>query len=154
MRVYRLAYRDYILDVTGTGAQLYGGRWNPKGIPCIYTSEYLSLALLEKFVHARGAESVSGLMLLQIEIPDGKGLVYHTDAAQMATDWTGNVDYSQWIGEQILREMAIVAFSVPSVIVPSERNFIINPQATHFGDVLFFEPTPFEMDVRLLDRLG
>ncbi len=154
MRVYRLAYPDYILDVAGTGAQLYGGRWNPKGVPCLYTSEYLSLALLEKFVHAQGKENAAGLMLLQMEIPDSEGLIYHTDAARMAADWADNVDYSQWLGEQILKETAVVAFSVPSVIVPSERNIILNPQATHFGDVLFFEPRPFEMDARLLDRLG
>lgn len=153
MRVYRLAYRDHILDVTGTGAKLYGGRWNPKGIPCLYTSEHLSLALLEKFVHAQGKESMAGLMLLQMEVPDEEELIYHTDTAQMASDWADNVDYSQWMGEQILKETDILAFSVPSVIVPSERNVILNPQAAHFGDVLFFEAIPFAMDRRLLDRL-
>jgi len=97
---------------------------------------------------------VAGLTLLQMEIPDDETRVYHTDAAQLASDWANNVDYSQWMGEQLLQESAIVAFSVPSVIVPSERTVILNPQATHFGDGLFFEPRPFEMDVRLLDRLG
>src|SRR5690606_20838134 len=121
---------------------------------CLYTSEHLSLALLEKFIHAQGRESMAGLMLLQMELPETNGLVYHADAAQMVPNWADNVDYSQWIGEQILKETAILAFSVPSVIVPSERNVIVNPQASHFGDVLFFEPTPFEMDVRLLGRLG
>lgn len=153
MRVYRLAHSKYIGDVTGIGAQLYGGRWNPKGIPCLYASEHLSLALLEKFVHAQAKERMAGLMLLQIEIPEDGGLVYQVDTAQMAVDWAENVDYSQWIGEQILKETTIVAFSVPSVVVPSERNVILNPQAIRFGDVQLFEPKPFKMDMRLLDRL-
>ena len=52
MIVYRLAAKQYIDDRTGTGAKLFGGRWNPVGLACIYASEYISLALLEKFVHA------------------------------------------------------------------------------------------------------
>jgi len=36
---------------TGEGARLYGGRWNHAGIPLVYTSETLSLAALELFVH-------------------------------------------------------------------------------------------------------
>ena len=153
MRAYRLAYRQHILDVTGTGAQLYGGRWNPKGVPCVYASENLSLALLEKFVHAQAKENMAELMLLEIEIPDDGGLVYHTDTSRMVTDWAENVDYSQWMGEQILMEPTIVAFSIPSVIVPSERNIVLNPQSNHFNQVLFSDPLPFEMDSRLLDRL-
>ncbi len=153
MNVYRLALRDYIMDTAGIGARLYGGRWNPKGKPCIYTSEHLSLALLEKFVHAQGKEDMGDLMLLQIEIPNREGLVYHTDASRLEHDWATNFEYSQWFGEQILEETSIVAFSVPSAIVPSERNVIINPLAADFDAVKFSKPVAFHMDSRLLNRL-
>ena len=153
MRVYRLAFRDYINDITGVGAQLYGGRWNPKGTACIYASAHISLALLEKFVHAGGKEGMAGLMLLQIEIPDEGDLIYWVDASRMAAGWPDNFDYSQWLGEQILGDAAIVAFSVPSAIVPSERNVIINPQAADFDAVKFFKPTVFDVDPRLLSSL-
>lgn len=153
MTVYRLANRDYISDLTGTGARLYGGRWNPKGVECLYTSERISLALLERFVHAQGKEDMGGLMMMQIEIPEKAGLIYHTDTSRLASDWAYRFDYSQWLGEQILEETSIVAFSVPSAIVPSERNVIINPQATDFDTVKFFRPVAFRMDPRLLNRL-
>ncbi len=153
MTVYRLAYRNYVDDMSGIGARLYGGRWNPKGTACLYTSAHVSLALLEKFVHAQGKEDMTGLMLLSIELPDNGDLVYHVDESQMVDGWMGNIDYSQWLGKQLLAEDAFVAFSVPSVIVPTERNVIINPQATHFDAVRFHQPKSFDIDTRLSDRL-
>ena len=35
---------------TGEGARLYGGRWNRKGIPMVYTAASQSLAVLEMLV--------------------------------------------------------------------------------------------------------
>src|SRR5690606_21677063 len=132
MTVYRLAYHQHIADRTGIGARLYGGRWNPKGVACLYTSTHISLALWEKFVHARGVEDMNGLMLLSIEIPDNEDLVYHVDESRMVAGWAKNFDYSQWLGRQVLDEETFVAFSVPSAIVTTERNVIINPHATRF----------------------
>lgn len=153
MKAYRLASKQYISDMLGIGARLFGGRWNPKGVACLYTSEHLSLALLEKFVHAQGKEGMTDLMLLQIEIPEKEGLVYHTDAAKLERGWAHDFDYSQWLGEQILTDTSIVAFSVPSAIIPAERNIIINPQADYFGEVKFSKPAAFNIDMRLLNRL-
>ncbi|MGV3760847.1 RES family NAD+ phosphorylase [Parapedobacter sp.] len=153
MTVYRLAYHGYVEDLSGIGARLYGGRWNPKGMACLYTSVHISLALLEKFVHARGREDMAGLMLLSVELPDHDDLVYHVDESRMVDGWMNDIDYSQWLGEQLLVDEAFVAFSVPSAIMPLERNVIINPQARHFDAVKFHKPTPFDIDGRLMDRL-
>jgi len=41
---WRLAREEFADDAfSGEGARLYGGRWNHKGLPAIYTSECLSL---------------------------------------------------------------------------------------------------------------
>ena len=153
MIVYRLAAKGYIGDRSGAGARLYGGRWNPQGLACIYTSDHISLALLEKYVHAQSRESMERIVLIKIEIPEDKDLIFRTDEKLLKQNWTDDISYSQWIGEQILKDLSIVAFTVPSAIIPSERNVIINPLATKFDLVKFSEPVDFSTEFRLLSRL-
>ena len=137
MIVYRLAAKQYIGDLNGTGAKLFGGRWNPIGKACIYTSEHISLALLEKFVHASHKENMERIALMRIQIPDDSSLVFHTNQKLLKKQWLDDISYSQWIGEQILEDPSVLAFSVPSAIVPSERNIILNPFANSFNAIDF-----------------
>lgn len=51
MKLYRIAQTAHIKDLSGTGARLYGGRWNEKGVGVVYTSESRALAILEYLVH-------------------------------------------------------------------------------------------------------
>lgn len=153
MIVYRLAAKEYIGDKTGTGARLFGGRWNPQGLSCIYTSEHISLALLEKYVHAQSKENMERIALIKIEIPDAEGLIFNTDEKLLKQNWADDISYSQWIGEQILKDLSVIALTVPSAIIPSERNVIINPLAAKFDLVKFSEPSDFATDFRLLSRL-
>ena len=153
MIVYRLAAKEYIGDRSGTGARLFGGRWNPQGLACIYTSDHVSLALLEKYVHAQSRENMERIALITIEIPDAENLIFNTDEKLLKQNWADDISYSQWIGEQILKDLSVVAFTVPSAIIPSERNVIINPLAVQFDLIKFSEPADFSMDFRLLSRL-
>ncbi|TDE16611.1 RES family NAD+ phosphorylase [Dyadobacter psychrotolerans] len=153
MIVYRLAAKKYIDDRSGIGAKLYGGRWNPAGQSCIYTSAHISLALLEKYVHAQSKENMERIALLKIEIPDNEGLIFHANETRFKTSWTEDVSYSQWLGGQILNDLSILAFTVPSAIIPSERNVIINPLSKDFSLVKFLFPTDFTTDFRLLNKL-
>ena len=41
MLLYRIAKQNFINDFSGKGAELYGGRWNLKGFPAVYTVEYI-----------------------------------------------------------------------------------------------------------------
>jgi RES domain-containing protein len=153
MIVYRLAAKEYIDDRTGTGAKLFGGRWNPIGKACIYTSEHISLALLEKFVHANHQENMKRIALLRIALPEDPNLIFHTDQNLLKASWVSDIIYSQWIGEQVLSDPSVVAFSVPSAIVPGERNYILNPFSKDFAKVEFQQVTDFETDFRLLSKL-
>ncbi|MEI6388525.1 MAG: RES family NAD+ phosphorylase [Spirochaetota bacterium] len=37
MKVFRIAKRDFIGDLSGEAARLFGGRWNKKGTSLLYT---------------------------------------------------------------------------------------------------------------------
>ena len=153
MIVYRLAAKEYIEDLSGTGAKLFGGRWNPVGNACIYTSSHCSLALLEKFVHANHKENMQRIALLKLEIPDDNSRIFHTDAKLLKSAWAEDIAYTQWIGEQVLSDAAVIAFSVPSAIVPGERNYILNPRSKEFNKIKIASISDFETDFRLLSKL-
>lgn len=153
MKVYRLASRLYIDDREGIGAKLYGGRWNPQKTPCIYTSQSISLALLEKYVHAQGMEQMQNLALLEAEIPHVKACFFEVDLHKLKPSWASDIEYTQWLGEQLLKDESIVAFSVPSVLIPAERNIVLNPRAVAFFEVNFHRVIDFATDYRLLAKL-
>jgi RES domain-containing protein len=46
MTCYRVVRRKYA-DLSGEGARLFGGRFNPPGIPAVYSSQNIALAVLE-----------------------------------------------------------------------------------------------------------
>ena len=52
MTAWRIAKQKHqSTGLSGEGARIYGGRWNPIGTPVIYAAESLSLATLEIIVH-------------------------------------------------------------------------------------------------------
>ncbi|AUC42035.1 hypothetical protein D083_1686 [Dickeya solani RNS 08.23.3.1.A] len=49
---YRLVKQTFVSQAfDGAGAKLYGGRWNSKGVPCVYLGGTIALCLLETLVH-------------------------------------------------------------------------------------------------------
>ncbi|MBC7474708.1 MAG: RES family NAD+ phosphorylase, partial [Candidatus Sericytochromatia bacterium] len=86
MKLYRIAKEQHIRDLTGTGARLYGGRWNHKGISLLYTSESRSLATLELLVHTSPALIPNDLSILEIEIPDTIK-IDNVDINSLPKDW-------------------------------------------------------------------
>lgn len=44
MTVFRLAAEKFKDDLSGKGAEIYGGRWNPVGYALVYTSQSRALA--------------------------------------------------------------------------------------------------------------
>jgi RES domain-containing protein len=53
------------------------------------------------------------------------------------------------IGDQWAAEQRSAILQVPSVVVPAELNFILNPQHPLFAQVAVGPPTPFRFDPRL-----
>lgn len=134
MRIYRIATEapEYGADdLTGTGAKMTGGRWNPIGLPVVYASPTRALACLETVVHlAAGKPLPLNRYLCDVDIPDAawKARTVFGDPASMVgwdAEPPGRVSLT-W-GTKWLESRASLVAEVPSVIVPEEMNVLLNP---------------------------
>ena len=73
IQAWRVIKKKHLSDaLSGEGARLGGGRWNHAGIPVVYASETLSLAVLELFIHftRRDITISKSLLAIPVLIPD------------------------------------------------------------------------------------
>ena len=147
MVVFRIARKDYIQDLSGRGAELFGGRWNEKGIPALYTSSSMSLAALEILVHTDKSLPPVNMAYDKIYVPDE---MFSMKILRLKDDEVA-VEY----GTKWLKEKRGLMLKVPSVILPYEYdhefNLILNPQHEDYKKVFVAEVHDFSFDVRLVE---
>ena len=156
MVVWRITRRaHHALD--GEGARLHGGRWSSEGRAVIYTSRSLSLAALEYLVHVDPLLAPSDLVALEIELPDEAGLGADVDSSHFPPgDWRAypGPDWQAELGDLWLADGTFLWLSVPSAIVPEERNILINPAHSRMTAVRVKSTREFGFDKRLMARDG
>jgi RES domain-containing protein len=137
--VFRLSSPRFPAN-SGLGAALYGGRWNRIGTEAIYASESRSLAALEILVHF--SVLPKDFVLSEIDIPDELSIL-RLGISDLTAGWDSEavVEATQDIGERWTREGRYAVLSVPSTIVPAERNFVINPSHPEFPAIRFSPPS-------------
>lgn len=151
MRVWRLCRAKYAATAfDGEGARLFGGRWNEKGAPVVYTSATLSLAALETLVHHRVPLPPRDFMAISAELP--RRLRLETiDEARLPRDWQADPPPRelQLIGGEWARSLRSLVLVVPSALIPQEFNYLINPRHPAFARLKIAPPQPFPFDERL-----
>lgn len=150
MIVYRITNQTYANDISGNGAALYGSRWNSKGLPLLYTSQFISLSILESLVHLKKGEIPPSQYLLHIEIPD-ENEIAEISYKKIKKNWDREPDYTQWLGDQFLRNKQGMILKVPSAIVPQESNFLLNPLHPNFKKIRIVSSELLQLDKRLTD---
>jgi RES domain-containing protein len=145
--IFRLCSAKYPAS-SGIGAANNGGRWNPIGVPVIYASQSASLAALEILVHF--GVLPRDYALTEIKVPANL-LIVRLELVDLPADWDAPrpTAASQQIGELWVRKGRGSILSVPSSIVPTERNFILNPAHAAFRRLKFLPSVPFTFDPRL-----
>lgn len=148
MLVYRITGKKHADDLAGKGAALFGGRWNKKGSPVLYTGENKEIALLETIVHTPSL-LIPDLDILTLEIPDDSITVIEIN--QLPKNWKvypAPTILSE-IGERWINEGKTIALKVPSCIIHSSHNFILNCKHPDYSRVKLVERVHFEFDSRL-----
>ncbi len=134
----------------GEGARLQGGRWSSRGTRIIYTAGSQSLAILEILVHLQQSEFLSNYVVFELEFPEK--LVEVVDPAALPKNWRASPapQAAMAIGDQWIRNGSSAVLRVPSVIVPSEYNHLINPAHKDFARIIIGRPKALDVDARLL----
>jgi len=144
---YRIARGQFRSDLSGKGAELFGGRWNSIGTPAVYAAETISLALLEILVQAK-ARPV-GYYVMALDVPKDQVLSIH--AAELPGRWSDRTDQatSQAFAMQHLFAANRFGILVPSVVVPEEFNLVLNPLHPLMAKATLRELRPLNPDPRL-----
>ncbi len=149
-RIYKSALRGKAFR--GEGARLYGARWNFPGTAVVYTSQTLSLCILELLVHAGPASTKRklGLEYRTAIIPDALKIL-QLDSSDLPSKWRAcpYPESTQEFGTRLLKENKLLAISIPSAVIPEERNFLINPLHPDFVKIRLGIPVAFPSDSRL-----
>lgn len=149
MRVWRLCRLAHVA-FDGEGARLAGGRWNEKGIPVIYASATLSLAAQELFVHVSPDELPGDLVSVSADIPK-EVRIKTLSADELPVGWRRYPapDELAEIGTVWAKSRETVVLAVPSVVIPQELNYLLNPEHPDFGRIKTNKPEPFSFDPRM-----
>lgn len=134
----------------GEGARINGGRWNSPGIAAAYASSTTSLALLEVLVHVQSVIVLRSYSIVSVEIPES--CVEELQKAAIPPDWKASPPpaSTQGIGDHWIAARSAAVLKVPSAVIDSEFNFLINVSHPDFSKLHPGTPKPFELDSRLL----
>jgi RES domain-containing protein len=148
MLVYRIGRTKFAHDLSGEGARLHGGRWNPKGTPCVYTASSISLAILEISVNTSLDDIPRALSLTTIRIPDD---VFEVKIDDLPGNWSQYPAPSSTreFGGRLLHEARHLSFRLPSSVISREFNYIMNPLHPLMKQVKIISVEDFVFDVRI-----
>ena len=147
-RIVKARYQGRAFD--GEGARQNGGRWTSPGLPVVYVAESAALAALELLVHLGRGSALQAYVLIACSFPDA--IVLRLDRARLPENWRSYPAPAdlQLIGDEWLKRQTSAVLEVPSAIIESESNYLLNPRHPDFPSVVVSEPQPFRFDVRLV----
>ncbi len=153
MLVYRITHKKFADDLTGVGARFFGGRWNSAGLSLLYTASTRALAVLEILVHTTHNFIPDDFEIVTIEIPDTicKEEITQQNIFSEIKEFGITAKFNA-IGDKWIKSNASLLLIVPSVVVPEEKNILVNPLHPDFKKVKIAEKKKFNFDQRLLGK--
>jgi RES domain-containing protein len=158
LNIYRLQSAHYGLPkdfLSGKGAEITGGRWNPIGVPVVYTSLTVELASLEYLVHYFEGfpnSKLPSLLVATIEIAEEDNLTI--DSSMLPKVWRDSPAPSllQKVSEQWLKNKKYLGLKLPTAVhsiqTESSYNVLLNPFHEKIHESLITKIEPFSFDNR------
>jgi RES domain-containing protein len=152
--LWRIIQRKYAEEAfSGEGSAKYGARWNQKGTAFVYCSESASLAQLEVLVRTQRVKDLALYVLIEARLPEE--LIETLRGDDLPDDWNAlpETNTTREMGTKWAIEKRSAVLGVPSVVIPSELNFLLNPEHPDFSKIAIGTPKPVGWDPRLLALL-
>ncbi len=151
MILYRIGRNKYSEDLSGNGSKTNGGRWNNIGIPCIYTAETRALSVLEFTVHNSLDDVRRALSITQFDVPGHS--IFECKISTLPGNWRDwpHPRETRDFGSEMLIKAEYLILKFPSVIIPQEFDYILNPTHKDFQliDKSKLKVEDFVYDIRL-----
>ncbi|MDZ7856324.1 RES family NAD+ phosphorylase [Sphaerotilus sp.] len=152
MKVWRLCRQPFVATaLDGIGGLYVSGRWHRRGRPIVYAASSAALAALEVLVHVDPLDAPEDLRLLTLSLPDDL-LIEQVEVAALPARWAAvpAPDELAALGTEWLASRRGVALSVPSAVIPMERNLLLNPLHPDVARVRIVGDEAFTFDPRLM----
>ena len=151
MRVWRICRaRHAATAFSGEGARRVSGRWHPAGVPVVYTSLSLSLAVLETFVHLDPSVMPDDLVWIGATLPGDAEDCERIIERELSSDWRRlDAPELRQIGAEWVRSQRSLALLVPSAVIEGEWNALLNPGHPQAAQIQLEMPRPFQFDARM-----
>ncbi|NMG01156.1 RES domain-containing protein [Aromatoleum toluolicum] len=150
LTVWRLVTARFAASAfSGEGARLYGGRWNRKGVQMVYTAATQSLAMLEMLVQDEPLRA--RYVVIPASIPSGLR-IDRIVVSELPDDWRSPAgrEYLQDLGSDWAKRNSTAVLAVPSAVIPSETNYLLNPLHPSFTKIAIGDAQEFITDLRLI----
>jgi RES domain-containing protein len=157
IEAYRISKEsDAAKAFSGQSAKDWGGRWNSRGVAVVYSAAHRSLSILEVLVHVQGGAGTGRAAISTpfyiYAVSFEAALLEELLISNLPAEWNSepHTAASQSLGDAWARAAKSVVLAVPSVIVPEERNYVLNPNHPRFAEVQIASPVACPVDPRLL----
>jgi RES domain-containing protein len=150
LTVWRITHRRWAdTAFSGEGARLAGGRFNRVGVPVVYTSATRSLAMLQILVQVDRRSRLDDHVTIPATFDDR--FVEIAEARDLPEGWDNvpDTEVATAFGDAWQRSRRSLVLRVPSVIVPGEHNYLLNPEHPDFAGVTIGVTAPARFDARL-----
>jgi RES domain-containing protein len=154
VRIWRICRKSFARNpLDGRGGLIAAGRWHTPRRLVTYASDSLALASLEVLVHCDLDLLPLDLIAVEIDVP-ARIKVNDLVISDLPRTWRRypTSPTLQRMGNTWLDEAPAAVLRVPSALVPTECNYLINPQHKDSSAIHVVRRMKFAFDERLAPR--
>ncbi len=115
----------------------------------VYTSQSAALAALEMLVHLGRSSVLQAYVLIPCTFD--QALVSRLDRKRLPEHWRSHPapHELQLIGDAWVKSGTSAVLEVPSAVIETDSNYLLNPAHSDYRNIRLLNPQPFDFDVRL-----